>query len=245
MSVFESDANAGGGKKKRALVRLQSCRPGPPGATMAATHESLAMLAAVRALDLDGVVSDVEIEETRAALRDAREMLANPLAYPPREEKDRAVVRQGAVEVRGREVRLGALDIENALVLRCVGVARSHRSRLGRRANVPPERLAALGRRPDARRDVRFSARFPRTGALGTRQRRSRRLSRRRPPACLSSSDPERRETRAIVRRVPFGPPRAPDPRVADDVFPFSSSRRERMTKTKRLAPTRAATRST
>ena len=47
---------------------------------MAATHESLAMLAAVRALDLDGVVSDVEIEETRAALRDAREMLANPLA---------------------------------------------------------------------------------------------------------------------------------------------------------------------
>ena len=128
------------GKKKRALVRLQSCRPGPPGATMAATHESLAMLAAVRALDLDGVASDVEIEETRAALRDAREMLANPLAYPPREEKDRAVVRQGAVEVRGREVRLGALDIENALVLRCVGVARSHRSRLGRRANVPPER---------------------------------------------------------------------------------------------------------
>lgn len=115
---------------------------------MAATHESLAMLAAVRALDLDGVASDVEIEETRAALRDAREMLANPLAYPPREEKDRAVVRQGAVEVRGREVRLGALDIENALVLRCVGVARSHRSRLGRRANVPPERLAALGRRP-------------------------------------------------------------------------------------------------
>ena len=39
---------------------------------MAATHESLAMLAAVRALDLDGVASDVEIEETRAALRDAR-----------------------------------------------------------------------------------------------------------------------------------------------------------------------------
>ena len=174
---------------------------------MAATHESLAMLAAVRALDLDGVASDVEIEETRAALRDAREMLANPLAYPPREEKDRAVVRQGAVEVRGREVRLGALDIENALVLRCVGVARSHRSRLGRRANVPPRGD------PDARRDVRFSARFPRRGALGTRQRRSRRLSRRRPPACLSSSDPKRRETRAIVRRVPFGPPVRSSPR--------------------------------
>lgn len=105
---------------------------------MAATHESLAMLAAVHALDLDGVVSDVEIEETRAALRDAREMLANPLAYPPRDEKDRAVVKQGAVEVRGREVNLGALDIENALILRCVGVAGSDRSQLGRRANGSP-----------------------------------------------------------------------------------------------------------
>jgi len=120
---------------------------------MAATHESLAMLAAVRALDLDGVASDVEIEETRAALRDAREMLANPLAYPPREEKDRAVVRQGAVEVRGREVRLGALDIENALVLRCVGVARSHRSRLGRRANVPPRTPRRA--REETRRETR------------------------------------------------------------------------------------------
>jgi hypothetical protein len=135
--------------KKRALV--QACRPGPPDSrpTMAATHESLAMLAAVRALDLDGVVSDVEIEETRAALRDAREMLANPLAYPPREEKDRAVVRQGAVEVRGREVRLGALDIENALILRCVGAKRPDRIGHGSDGahTVPPERRTAKTRR--------------------------------------------------------------------------------------------------
>lgn len=140
--------------KKRALV--QACRPGPPDSrpTMAATHESLAMLAAVRALDLDGVVSDVEIEETRAALRDAREMLANPLAYPPREEKDRAVVRQGAVEVRGREVRLGALDIENALILRCVGAKRPDRIGHGSDGahTVPPEPRTAS--RDETRREI-------------------------------------------------------------------------------------------
>ena len=41
------------------------------------------------------------------------------------------------------------------------------------------------------------------------------------------------RPVRSSRSVLPFGPPRAPDPRVADDVFPFSSSRREqRMTKT-------------
>ena len=137
---------------------------------MAATHESLAMLAAVRALDLDGVASDVEIEETRAALRDAREMLANPLAYPPREEKDRAVARQGAVEVRGREVRLGALDIENALVLRCVGVARriDHGSDGARTS--PPNASPRSGGDPDARPHHRFLP-VSRGGALSARAR--------------------------------------------------------------------------
>ena len=159
---------------------------------MAATHESLAMLAAVRALDLDGVVSDVEIEETRAALRDAREMLANPLAYPPREEKDRAVVRQGEVEVRGREVRLGALDIENALVLRCVGVARSDRARLGRRANGSPPNASPPSEETPTETRLRFSARFPRARGWHARETLSAPLPGAHPRR--ASSDPERRE---------------------------------------------------
>ena len=189
---------------------------------MAATHESLAMLAAVRALDLDGVVSDVEIEETRAALRDAREMLANPLAYPPREEKDRAVVRQGAVEVRGREVRLGALDIENALILRCVGAAGSDRSRLGRRANDSPRTPHRLAGR-DPTRDVRFSARSRRR-ALG--------LARARDVSALSPEPPARRvvrsraslETRPIVRRVPSRPPRRRPRRLDPSLTRFANA---------------------
>ena len=107
-------------QKARALgVSLQD----PP--TMAATHESHALLAAVRSLDICDAVSDVEIEETRAALRDARVMLANPLAYPAKKTEDRAKIKQGVVEVRGREVRLGALDIDNALMLRYVYGSRS------------------------------------------------------------------------------------------------------------------------
>ena len=83
---------------------------------------------------------------------------------------------------------------------------------------------------------MRFSARFPRRGALGTRQRRSRRLSRRRPPrvplvvrskTTRDARDRPSRPVRSSRSVLPFGPPRAPDPRVADDVFPFSSSRRE------------------
>ena len=67
---------------------------------MAATHESLAMLAAVRALDLDGVASDVEIEETRARCG-TRADAGEPPGVPAARRKDRAVVRQGAVESAG------------------------------------------------------------------------------------------------------------------------------------------------
>ncbi len=95
---------------------------------MAATHESLALLAAVRGLDINcGEVSDVEVEELRAALRDAKDSLANPPCYPAKKLEDRAVVKRGTVTVRGREVRLGALDIDNALMLRYVSGSRSVR----------------------------------------------------------------------------------------------------------------------
>lgn len=186
---------------------------------MAATHESLAMLAAVRALDLDGVVSDVEIEETRAALRDAREMLANPLAYPPREEKDRAVVRQGAVEVRGREVRLGALDIENALILRCVGAAGSDRSRLGRRANDSPRTPHRLAGR-DPTRDLRFSARSRRRGARArTRERRLGPLPGAPRPARRPIPSEPRDAPDRPSRPVSSSPPPTPEARPVADTF--------------------------
>jgi hypothetical protein len=126
---------------------------------MAATHESLALFEAVRALDFDGELSDVEIEEIREALRDARGVLANPLAYPPRDEKDRAVVKQGTVEVRGLEIPLGALDIENALILRCVFPRRSKPDAEPRR-----KRVARLGVKAEwmtaRRRDFHRSSSF-------------------------------------------------------------------------------------
>lgn len=108
---------------------------------MAATLESLALLRAVRQLDAEGGLSDMELEEVRASLKGGREVLANLLAYPPRKAEDRAAVRGMTVEVRGgQSVRLGALDVDNALILRCV--SRSTRSR-GRRVARRSSREAA------------------------------------------------------------------------------------------------------
>jgi len=108
---------------------------------MAATLESLALLRAVRQLDAEGGLSDMELEEVRASLKGGREVLANLLAYPPRKAEDRAAVRGMTVEVRGgQSVRLGALDVDNALILRCV--SRSTRSR-GRRVARRSSRDAA------------------------------------------------------------------------------------------------------
>ena len=119
-----------------------SRRPSPPvGGRMAATLESLALLRAVRQLDAEGGLSDMELEEVRASLKGGREVLANLLAYPPRKAEDRAAVRGMTVEVRGgQSVRLGALDVDNALILRCV--SRSTRSR-GRRVARRSSRDAA------------------------------------------------------------------------------------------------------
>ena len=120
---------------------------------MAATLESLALLRAVRQLDAEGGLSDMELEEVRASLKGGREVLANLLAYPPRKAEDRAAVRGMTVEVRGgQSVRLGALDVDNALILRCV--SRSTRSRgrpsrgsarSARRPAVPPFFQTAAG----------------------------------------------------------------------------------------------------
>ena len=67
--------------------------PPPVGGRMAATLESLALLRAVRQLDAEGGLSDMELEEVRASLKGGREVLANLLAYPPRKAEDRAAVR--------------------------------------------------------------------------------------------------------------------------------------------------------
>ena len=87
--------------------------------TMAATLESRELLRAVRQLDAPDGLSDMELEEVRIALRNGRGTLANVLAYPPRRAEDRVAVQGHVVELRqGRTVRLGALDVDNALMLR-------------------------------------------------------------------------------------------------------------------------------
>ena len=126
---------------------------------MAATLESLALLRAVRQLDAEGGLSDMELEEVRASLKGGREVLANLLAYPPRKAEDRAAVRGMTVEVRGgQSVRLGALDVDNALILRCV--SRSTRSR-GRRVARRSSRDAASRARDGPSRGSARSARRP------------------------------------------------------------------------------------
>ena len=87
---------------------------------MAATLESRELLRAVRQLDAPDGLSDMELEEVRAALREGRGALVNLLAYPPRRAEDRTQVQAHVVELRhGQSVRLGALDVDNALLLRC------------------------------------------------------------------------------------------------------------------------------
>ena len=87
---------------------------------MAATLESRELLRAVRQLDAPDGLSDMELEEVRIALRNGRGTLANILSYPPRRAEDRAAVQGHVVVLRhGRSVRLGALDVDNALLLRC------------------------------------------------------------------------------------------------------------------------------
>jgi hypothetical protein len=101
--------------------------------TMAATLDSAALLRAVHQLDVPDGLSHMELEEVRSALRNGRGTLANVLAYPPRRAEDRVAVHGHVVELRhGQSLRLGALDVDNALMLRyvcmCVRVCytRSH-----------------------------------------------------------------------------------------------------------------------
>ena len=112
---------------------------------MAATLESRELLRAVRQLDAPDGLSDMELEEVRIALRNGRGVLANVLAYPPRRAEDRVAVQGHVVELRhGRSVRLGALDVDNALLLRCAratdggarGIARSGVTRASGRADA-------------------------------------------------------------------------------------------------------------
>ena len=74
---------------------------------------------AVAALDQDGGMSDVELEECRAALKAGRPILVDPLAFPGRKPEDRAAVQSRSVELTpGQALNLGGADVENALVLR-------------------------------------------------------------------------------------------------------------------------------
>ena len=78
-----------------------------------------ALLRAVAALDQDGGMSDVELEECRAALKAGRPILVDPLAFPGRKPEDRAAVQSRSVELTpGQALNLGGADVENALVLR-------------------------------------------------------------------------------------------------------------------------------
>ena len=58
-----------------------------------------ALLRAVAALDQDGGMSDVELEECRAALKAGRPILVDPLAFPGRKPEDRAAVQSRSVEL--------------------------------------------------------------------------------------------------------------------------------------------------
>ena len=81
--------------------------------------EPAALLRAVQALDQDGGMSDVELEECRAALKASRRALVNLLEFPGRNPEDRAAVQSRAVELTpGQKLNLGGADVENALVLR-------------------------------------------------------------------------------------------------------------------------------
>ncbi len=81
--------------------------------------EPAALLRAVQALDQDGGMSDVELEECRAALKASRRALVNLLEFPGRNPEDRAAEQSRAVELTpGQKLNLGSADVENALVLR-------------------------------------------------------------------------------------------------------------------------------
>jgi hypothetical protein len=90
------------------------------GSSMAEDSDpTAALLRAVAALDQDGGMSDVELEECRAALKDGRPILVDPLAFPGRKPEDRAAVQSRSVELTpGQALNLGGADVENALVLR-------------------------------------------------------------------------------------------------------------------------------
>ena len=77
------------------------------------------LLVVGQALDRDGGMSDVELEECRAALKASRSALVNLLEFPGRNPEDRAAVQSRAVELTpGQKLNLGGADVENTLVLR-------------------------------------------------------------------------------------------------------------------------------
>jgi hypothetical protein len=144
---------------------------------MAGTAASAALLRAVRQIDAADALSAMEQEELRGALRGARGTLVNTLQYPPRRAEDRAAVRAQVVELRGgRSLRLGALDVDNALQLRCAPCRPptlprpltpthhsphfSPQSIAGEKQRLPPPPRSAL--LPTAARALRVSA-HPRT----------------------------------------------------------------------------------
>ena len=165
---------------------------------MAATLETQALLRAVQQLDDEGGLSDMEIEDVRAALEGGRAALVDLLAFPPRRAEDRATVRGMRVDVRGQPLSLGALDVDNALTLRCA----TRRGRAPPRdpspASLPPR---GPGPVPPRARAVPFS--FPAALAFQTSP----------PPLTHRARDPRASPTarlRPPLRRPPS--PTAPRP---------------------------------
>ena len=101
---------------QRSALPLHGCKD----TSMAEDSDpTAALLRAVAALDQDGGMSDVELEECRAALKAGRPVLVDPLAFPGRKPEDRAAVQSRSVELTpGQALNLGGADVENALVLR-------------------------------------------------------------------------------------------------------------------------------
>jgi hypothetical protein len=101
---------------QRSALPLHGCKD----TSMAEDSDpTAALLRAVAALDQDGGMSDVELEECRAALKAGRPILVDPLAFPGRKPEDRAAVQSRSVELTpGQALNLGGADVENALVLR-------------------------------------------------------------------------------------------------------------------------------
>lgn len=169
---------------------------------MAATLETQALLRAVQQLDDEGGLSDMEIEDVRAALEGGRAALVDLLAFPPRRAEDRATVRGMRVDVRGQPLSLGALDVDNALTLRCA----TRRGRAPPRdpspASLPPR---GPGPVPPRARAVPFS--FPAALAFQTSP----------PPLTHRARDPRASPTARVSDRPsaaapPPTPPVPPPP---------------------------------